>query len=286
MHDHRILMQDSVMPEISNKDVMNLRSRTGLPVMDCKQALAATGGNMGEAEDWLRKKLKGKMEKRTERAAGEGRIAIATDEPRGVASIVELRAETDFTAKNEKFVAAAQRIAELALMAHGAGELQPTAEMTAIVDDIRITTGENASIARVHKVIGETGATAFGKYVHHDGKTGVLIQAKGSIAEATLRDLGMHITASPTRPQGVTSKDIPASVVERERKFRVEQAIESGKPKEIAEKMVEGGLRKFFEEVALMEQPFIKDESKKIKDVVGSGAQIVGFYRWQVGEQA
>jgi elongation factor Ts len=274
------------MPEISAKDVMNLRNRTGLPMMDCKQALEATNGDVAAAEDWLRKKLKGKMEKRTDRAAGEGRIAISTDERHGTAAIVELKAETDFTAKNEKFVNAAQKIADMALAAHGAGELQPTAEMTAIIDDIRISTGENASIGRLHKVVGESGTTAFGRYIHHDGKTGVLIQATGSISDETLREIGMHITASPTRPQGVTAKDIPQAAIEKERKFRIEQAMESGKPKEIAEKMVEGGLRKFFEEVALMEQPFIKDESKKVKDIVGAKAQIVGFYRWQVGEQA
>jgi len=273
------------MAEISAKDVMNLRNRTGLPMMDCKQALEATGGNLDAAEDWLRKKLKGKMEKRTDRAAGEGRIGIATDFRHGTAAIVELRAETDFTAKNEKFVKAAQRIAELAIVAHGAGELKPTGEITAIVDDLRISTGENISVARIHKVIGESGTTAYGHYIHHDGKTGVLIQATGSISDETLREIGMHITASPTRPRGVTAKDIPAEIVEKERRFRIEQAVESGKPKEIAEKMVEGGLRKFYEEVALMEQPFVKDETKKVKDVVGPKAQIVGFYRWQVGEQ-
>src|SRR5689334_1145213 len=103
------------MAEISSKDVMNLRNKTGLPLMDCKQALSETGGNMEAAEEWLRKKLKGKMDKRTERAAGEGRIAVATDVRHGTAAIIELRAETDFTAKNEKFVQAAQKIAELAL---------------------------------------------------------------------------------------------------------------------------------------------------------------------------
>jgi len=272
------------MAEISAKDVMNLRNRTGLPMMDCKQALEATMGNIEQAEDWLRKKLKGKMEKRTDRAAGEGRIGIATDFRHGTAAIVELRAETDFTAKNEKFVKAAQRIAELAIVAAGAGELKPTGEMTAIVDDLRITTGENVSVARIHKVIGESGTTAYGHYIHHDGKTGVLVQATGSISDETLREIGMHITASPTRPRGVTAQDIPAEIVDKERRFRIEQAMESGKPKEIAEKIVEGGLRKFFEEVALLEQPFVKDETKKVKDVVGPKAQIVGFYRWQVGE--
>jgi elongation factor Ts len=274
------------MAEISAKDVMNLRNRTGLPMMDCKEALSQTGGDVAAAEDWLRKKLKGKMDKRTERAAGEGRIAVATDEQHGVATIVEVRAETDFTAKNEKFVEVVKKIATLALKAQGAGELQPTPEMTALVDDLRISTGENCAIARVHKVVGEGGTTAFGSYVHHDGKTGVLIQASGSVSDEVLREIGMHITASPTRPLGVTAEHIPGAIVERERRFRVEQAMESGKPQEIAEKIVEGGMRKFFEEVALLEQPFIKDESKKVKDVLGKDATIEAFFRWQVGEAA
>jgi len=274
------------MSEINAKDVMRLRNQTGLPMMDCKAALTEAKGNFEQAEDILRKKMKGKMDKRTDRAAGEGRIAIATNDASGVAAIVEIRAETDFTAKNENFVKAAQEIARIALEQGHAGEVSPTPAMTAVIDNIRITTNENCSIARAHKVTGETGTTAFGVYIHHDGKTGVLIQATGSINETTLKDIGMHITASPMRPLGVTAKDIPANLVEKERKFRIEQAVESGKPKEIAEKIVEGGMRKFYEEVALMEQPFIKDETKRVKDIVGSKAQIVGFYRWQVGETA
>ena len=101
-----------------------------------------------------------------------------------------------------------------------------------------------------------------------------------------LRDIGMHIVAAVPRPQGVSASEIPAAVVDKERKFRVEQAMESGKPKEIAEKMVEGQMRKFFEEIALLEQPYIKDPSKKVKEVIGSGGTVVAFARWQVGEQA
>lgn len=274
------------MAEISAKDVMNLRNRTGLPMMDCKEALAQTAGDVAAAEDWLRKKLKGKMDKRTERAAGEGRIAVAIDKQQGAAAIIEIRAETDFTAKNEKFVQVAQKVAQLALTGQNAGQIKPTDEMNAIVDDVRISTGENCSIARIHKIVGERNKTVFGSYIHHDGKTGVLIQAEGSVSDEVLREIGMHITASPTRPLGVNAEQIPADVVERERKFRIEQAMESGKPQEIAEKMVEGGMRKFFEEVALLEQPFIKDESKKVKDIVGKDGTIVAFFRWAVGEQA
>lgn len=271
------------MAEINAKDVMKLRDQTGLPMMACKAALAQAGGDFEKAEELLRKQLKGKMESRTDRAAGEGRIGIATT--REAAAIVELRAETDFTAKNEKFVAAAKKIAELAIESH-AGAVAVTPAMTAIIDDLRITTGENCSLARAHKLVQDPGTGGFGTYVHHDGKTGVLIQSEGSIAEETLRHICMHITAAVPRPKGITASDIPADVVAKERRFRVDQAIESGKPKEIAEKIVEGGMRKFFEEIALMEQPFVMDQTKKIKDIVGGKGRIVAFFRWQVGEQA
>jgi elongation factor Ts len=270
------------MPEISAKAVMNLRNKTGLPMMDCKQALAETGGDEAAAEDWLRKKLKGKMDKRTERAAGEGRIEVAI-KPQG-ASIVELRAETDFTAKNDRFVDAARKIADMAADAPP-GPVAPTPAMAALVDDVRVSTGENASLARAAKAAGGAGKV-FGSYVHHDGKTGVLIVAEGSIPEDTLRKVAMHITAAVPRPLGVSATDIPADVTERERKFRIDQAMESGKPKEIAEKMVEGGMRKFFEEVALLEQPFVMDPTRKVKDLLGAGGTIRQFFRWQVGEQA
>ncbi len=272
------------MTEISAKDVMDLRNRTGLPMMDCKSALMEAKGDKTLAEEILRKRLKGKMEKRTDRAAGEGRIEVAYNIAAGVGAIVELRAETDFTAKSEKFVGAAKSLAKMALEA-GSGAVAATAAMSAMVDDLRAATGENCSFARGHKVMGETGTTGFGSYVHHDGKTGVLVQATGSINDETLREVCMHITAAVPRPAGISAKDVPADVVEKERRFRIEQAMESGKPKEIAEKMVEGGMRKFFEEIALLEQPWVRDPTKKIKDIVGPKAQIVSFFRWQVGEQ-
>ena len=271
------------MAELNAKDVMNLRDRTGLPMMACKQALAESGGDFDKAEELLRKELKGKMETKVDRAAGEGRVAISRS--REAAAIVELRTETDFTAKNEKFVAAAQKAADMTLEANS-GAVAATPGITAIIDELRITTGENASFARGHKLVQDPGSGAFGHYVHHDGKTAVLVQAEGSISDETLRQICMHITAAVPRPQGVSAEDVPANVVEKERKFRIDQAMESGKPKEIAEKMVEGGMRKFFEEIALMEQPFVMDPTKKIKEIVGPKARIIAFLRWQVGEQA
>ncbi|HPO93165.1 MAG TPA: translation elongation factor Ts [Phycisphaerales bacterium] len=271
--------------EINAKDVMKLRNQTGLSMMECKKALAEAGGNFEKAEDILRKAMKGKMDTKTDRPAGEGRIGIAVSPTGAAAAIVEVRAETDFTAKNEKFVDAVNAIAKAALGQH-AGDVPVFAEATKQVDELRISTGENCSYARGHKLAGAEGKSTFGTYVHHDGKTGVLIQASGDVTEATLRQICMHVTAAVPTPKGITPNDIPANIVERERKFRIDQAIESGKPKEIAEKMVEGGMRKFFEEVALLEQPFVMDPTKKIKDIVGPKAQIVAFLRWAVGEQA
>jgi elongation factor Ts len=271
------------MAEISAGDVMKLRNRTGLSMMECKKALAQAEGNFDKAEEILRKQMKGKMDARTDRAAGEGRIAVAVNEAAGVAAIVELRAETDFTAKSEKFVAAAQKCADAALQA-SSGDVQVTPAIQAALDDLRISTGENCSFARGYKLSGATGTTAYGTYVHHDGKTGVLLQAEGSVKEDTLRDVCMHITAAVPTPQGVRAEDIPAALVEKERAFRLSQAMESGKPREIAEKMVEGGMRKYYEENALLEQPFIKDPNVKIRDLVGSKGTLLAFLRWQVGQ--
>lgn len=271
------------MAEINAKDVMSLRNKTGLAMMACKKALTEANGDVVKAEEILRKELKGKMETKMDRAAGEGRIEVAVSPDGKAATIVELKAETDFTAKNEKFIGATKKIAELALAAP-AGSVQPTGEMTAIVDDLRISTGENISIGRIEKLDASASKTVYGQYVHHDGKTGVLIQAEGDVGTDVLRQVAMHVTAAFPRPLGVTPDDIPSDLIEKERKFRIEQAMDSGKPKEIAEKMVEGGMRKFFAEVALLEQPFVMDPSKTVKELLGSGSSVKGFRRWEVGE--
>jgi len=270
------------MAEISAKDVMALRAETGMGMMDCKQALQETSGDREAAAEWLRKKAKGKMDTRTERPAGEGRIAIAVSEDGRSAAIVEVRAETDFTASNESFRAMVDDIARLALETH-AGDVAADDRITQRVDDVRLTTGENISFARGHKLTGG-GDTMFGTYIHHDGKTGVLVQGEGDVSEHLLRDVAMHIAAAQPRPQGVNPDDIPANVVEKERNFAMEQAMEAGKPQEIAEKIVEGKIRKLYEELALIEQPFVKDPEKKIKDLLPKGAGVAAFLRWQVGE--
>lgn len=264
------------MSTINAKDVMALRNKTGLAMMECKKALAEADGDPERAEELLRKKLKGKMDSRADRAAGEGRIAVVIKGNK--AAIVELRAETDFTAKNDKFIDATTNIATMALEA-GPGKIQTTDAMNAIIDDLRITTGENISFARGEILTGG----GFGHYVHFDGKTGVLIQTAAPADEQAMKQVSMHIAAAVPPPVGITPDDIPAEVIEKERRFRIEQAIESGKNQEIAEKMVEGGMRKFFAEIALLEQPFIMDPTKTVKEIVGP-ASITAFRRWKVGQ--
>lgn len=269
------------MAQINAKDVMKLRNETGLAMMECKKALIEADGEFEAATELLRKTLKGKMEKRLDRTAGEGRIGTVTEA--AAAAIVEIRCETDFTAKNENFVTAVSKIADLVLKS-SAGAVQPNTEINDIIDDLRIKTGENCSYARGHKCEGDAGTVAFGSYVHHDGKTGVLLHAEGTIEDETLRQLCMHITAAHPRPIGITTDDIPPDMVKKERDFRLKQAADSGKPQEIAEKMVEGGMRKFFSEIVLLEQPFVMDDKKKIRDIVGD-ASVTAFFRWEVGEE-
>lgn len=268
---------------VSAKEVMALRQKTGLSMMECKKALQEANGDQDAAEELLRKKLKGKMETRTDRAAGEGRIGVKVSDDGRNAVILELRAETDFTAKNDEFIDAVGRLADLALGAN-AGDVTATDEMNKIIDALRISTGENISLRRAHKVEGGSDSM-FGAYVHHDGKTGVLLHCTGSVSDDTARDICMHITAALPRPQGVTRDDIPDSIIEKERKLAMEMATEQGKPAEIAEKMVEGKVNKLYSELALVEQPFIKDPDKKISDLLGKDGYVSAFFRWQVGEE-
>jgi len=272
------------MSEISAKEVMVLRNKTGLSMMECKKALTETNGDVNAAEELLRKKLKGKMDTKTDRAAGEGRVAVEISHDGRAAAIVELRSETDFTAKNDAFIRAAAAIAQIAIRSPQ-GAVSPTPEMQKHVDELRISTGENISIARAHTLSGG-GNTMFGSYVHHDGKTGVLLQGEGSISQDVAKQICMHITAAVPRPQGVDRDSVPAHIIEKERRLAIEMAMESGKNKEIAEKMVEGKINKLYSELALLEQDFVVDPTKKVKDLLPKGTTISAFFRWQVGEEA
>ena len=262
--------------DVNAKDVMALRRKTGLGMMDCKKALIDAGGDAAAAEEALREKLKGKMDTRTDRAAGEGCIAIAIDGDRG--SILEMRAETDFTARNESFREMAQAIATASLD-RADGDIALDDAQTKQLDDVRITTGENISMARGTKMSGG----GFGRYIHHDSKLGVLLQFEGDVPEDVATGICQHVAAHVPTPMAVDETGLPEELVSLKMGEAKAEAENSGKPAEIAEKIAQGKIRKFYEEVTLLGQKFVRDETKQIRELLPAGTSLKAFVRYQVG---
>jgi elongation factor Ts len=264
---------------ITAKDVATLRERTGVGMMECKKALQDANGDLQQAIELLRKRLKGKMEERSGRAAGEGAIAIASSGT--AAAMIELRSETDFTARSEIFLATAQRVAQLAL-AGPAGDVKLTPEMESAIDDVRSKTKENVSLARGIKLEGG----AVGGYAHHNRQLGALVQGQGPLPAELLNGLCQHVTAATPTPVGVGEEDLPAEEREKQRLFAVEEAEASGKPREVAEKMATGKLRKWIDENTLLGQIYLRelDKKKPVRDFLPKGASLTRFVRYAVGK--
>ena len=256
------------------KDVMSLRQKTGLGMMDCKNALNETNGDPTAAEEWLRETKKGKMDTRTERTTGEGKICVAINDNSAV--IIEVRTETDFTARNENFVEAVEKIAELAL-AENDGEVAVSDEMTNFVDNLRITTGENANYARGFKYSG----AQYGQYIHHDGKRACLLQFEGDLDEAVVKGICQHIVFHD--PMGISVDDVPAEKIEQIRADAIQEAKDTGKNDEIAQKMADGKVRKHLQENTLLAQKYVLDESKTIQEMLPEGTIITAFTRYTLG---
>ncbi|MBU6443852.1 MAG: elongation factor Ts [Alphaproteobacteria bacterium] len=289
------------MANITASMVKDLRDKTGAGMMDCKAALGETSGDMEAAIDWLRTKGLAKAAKKAGRVAAEGLIGVAVDAHAG--ALVEVNSETDFVARNEEFKGFVRRAAELALEAGGdaekllaapveAGGASVSDTLTALVAKI----GENMSVRRAAALAVEPGVVV--SYVHNAaspelGKIGVLVALKSSADAEKLTALGkqiaMHIAA--TAPIALSPEHVPADVAARERAIYSEQARESGKPENIIEKMVEGRMRKFYEESVLLQQVFVIDGETPVGKVVekaakdlGAPVEIVGFLRFAVGE--
>jgi elongation factor Ts len=264
---------------ISAKDVAALRARTGLGMMDCKKALTETDGDMDAAIELLRKKLKGKMDERTERAAAEGLVAVAAGD--GAIAMVELNCETDFVSRGDDFIAATKKVAELALASGAEGEVPVTDEIKAIVDDLRITIRENISYARGVRLTG----AKLGDYVHHNGKLGVVVVGEGELDDDLLTGICQHVAASVPTPEAVDEAGLPQEAVAKVRDAAVEEAKASGKPPEIAEKMSTGKVRKWVEEHTLLGQVYVREleSKKKVGEVIPAGAKISQFVRYAVG---
>lgn len=262
---------------INAKDVMTLRQRTGVGMMECKSALTEANGNMEAAIAILRERLKGQMDERTDRAASEGAIAIAK---RGDAvAIVELLSETDFAARNEGFVAAAQKIADLALGGPD-GDVTASDAITRLVDDLRITIKENISFGRGVKLSGGKA----GSYLHHNRKVGAIVLGQGDLSDDLLTGLCQHVVATVPTPQAVDETGLPAAALTEQKDKAAEEAKASGKPPAIIEKMVQGKIRKWVDENTLLGQIYVRelDAKKPVRDYLPKDAKIVRFVRYQL----
>lgn len=253
--------------------VKELRERTGAGMMECKKALVETNGDVELAIENMRKSGAAKAAKKAGNVAAEGAIFIK--EENGVAVLLEVNCQTDFVAKDGNFTAFAGKVAAEALASKASiEELQAKFEEERVALVAKI--GENINIRRVQFVEG----TALASYRHGE-KIGVVVAGEGD-AE-TLKHIAMHVAAS--RPEYVNPEDVPADVVAKEREVQVEIAMNEGKPKEIAEKMVEGRMKKFTGEVSLTGQPFVMEPKKSVAEILKErGASVVTFVRLEVGE--
>ena len=281
------------MTQITAGAVKALRDRTGAGMMDCKRALIASEGDTERAIDLLRKAGAAKAAKREARKVSEGTIRIEVRD--GSASMVEVLSETDFVARSEAFDAFSRLVAERLFdlpvpegeTVRGDALLQLDGEgaIEARLNELRVQVGENVQVGRaVRYDLGAQGG--FASYVHFGSRIGVLIEvsASGDAALETARGIAMH--AAATNPRGVSPDDIPEEEVERERKLLTEQALEQGKPASITKKIVEGRMRKFYEENALLWQAYVRDPDLKVKEVLreaGEDVAVRRFARFEVG---
>lgn len=284
------------MAEITAALVKDLREKSGVGMMDCKKALSENNGDIDAAMDWLRTKGLSKAAKKADRVAAEGLVVVAS-EAKGagmVAAAVEVNAETDFVARNDLFQALARNAGQ-------AGLSQDTVEGVAdtVKDEITnliATIGENMVVRRFAKHSVDQGVVA--SYIHNAvapnlGKIAVLVAIESAGDQTALNEMGrkiaMHVAA--TQPQSLSTDDLDPAAVEREKAIFTEQALESGKPAQVVEKMVEGRIRKFFEEVVLLKQAFVMNPDQTIEQVVAETAKtlgtpvvITGFTRLALGE--
>lgn len=289
------------MAEITASMVKSLRETSGAGMLDCKKALVETNGNMEDAIDWLRKKGLASAAKKASRIAAEGLVSVYVDGNQG--AVVEVNSETDFVAKNDIFQEYVENSAKAALAVKGNVEalkafVCPVSgkDMGTILTDMIAKIGENMNIRRAQYLSVENGVVA--SYMHNAaranlGKIGVLVAVEGDADKAKMQELGKHIAMhiAATNPISLNIAEVPAEAVAREKAIFSEQALASGKPANIVEKMVEGRIRKFYEEVVLEEQNFIMDPDKKVKTVVeefakenNANVKLNGFVCFKLGE--
>jgi len=292
------------MAEITAALVKDLREKSGAGMMDCKKALQENNGDVEASMDWLRTKGLAKAAKKADRAAAEGLVAgkVAADGKSGV--LVEFNAETDFVAKNDQFQQAARDFAAVALGVDGDVEAIRAAKtakgevVADVITNLIATIGENMQLRRSARLVVSQGAVAL--YLHNKqgddvARLGVLVALEGAGDQAQVaevaRRIALHVAGTPTPPLALNSDELDPAVVAKEREIQTQTAMESGKPREIAEKMVEGRIRKWQEEVVLLKQPFVMNPDQTIEQLVaetakslGSALTVKGFVRFALGE--
>ena len=269
----------------SASDVKTLREKTGAGMLDCKKALEANNGDINASIDWLREKGISKAAKKADRIAAEGLAAILTKGNKAV--VIEVNSETDFVAKNEEFTSMvttilntvvdsdAKSVEDVLNLSCGEGTIKD------LIVSKTATIGEKLDLRRV-AIVEKEDNDSFGEYIHMGGRIAVLITVSGASSEVA-KDVAMH--AAAMRPSYVTKDEVPADELNKEREILKEQAMNEGKPANIAEKMVEGRIRKYYEEICLEEQAFVKDGDLKVKEYVSkNGGSIKSMIRYEVGE--
>lgn len=273
---------------ISANDVKTLRERTNAPFMDCKAALTEANGDMEKAIEILRKKNASIQAKKGERETAEGRIGIYIDPVKKIGAILEMRCESAPVARNDMFVKLADDLARQVTVKEPATVeallTQP------FVDDAKKTVNDRVGDViglirenmKPHRFVRLTGL--LGSYCHHDGSVGVLVQVEGDKADTQLlRDVCMHITAK--NPAAARREEVAPALLDKEKEIARAQAQATGKPANIIEKIVEGKIKTWFADNVLVEQPFVKDDSKTVGDLLKSaGLKLVRFVRFKVGE--
>jgi elongation factor Ts len=274
------------MTTISAAAVKTLRDKTNQPMMACKEALAEAGGDMDKAVEILRKRGHGVAVKKGERETAEGRIVTFLDPAKQVGVIVEIRCESAPVAKSEPFIALANDLARQVAQGNPAsveallGQALAGKTVKDRITEVIGLLGENMKVARFVRLTGGP----MGAYTHHDGSVGALLQTEGDKADVDLlRGVCMHIAA--TNPAALRRQEVPAAVVDKEREIAKAQAASTGKPANIVDKIAEGKLNTWFAENVLEEQPFVKDPSQKVGQLLkAAGLKPVKFVRYRVGE--
>jgi elongation factor Ts len=277
---------------ITAQAVKELRERTGAGMMDCKRALTETGGDMDEAIKFLRTKGLAAAAKKAHRAASDGVVVVVGDERTMV--MLELNCETDFVARNPEFVGFAEALARQALSSKvtGADELKaqpfagdPEHTVEEAVSQRVATIGENIVLSRLERIAAAEG-NALNSYIHGGGKIGVVVEGAGGVPAEALHDVALHVAAS--EPRFVNRSEVTEELLASEREIALKQAMEQGKPEEIAKKIVTGKMEKFFVQEVLLEQPFAKDPDKSVarylEESAGKGGTVVRFVRFRLGE--